>query len=228
MSACLQLDLIESKFRTFPLEVLAGEDRLDVELKEGPAKFRFNFSEVSGDATAAAGVGVCQRVSRWWSCDAVGLRRWMWWLLLLASQVYWNSRLQGEHGRLASLIPANATVCACPTYPPTTSRPTVFCLLLRITHGTHRSLPCPPSPVWRCGPYATSSLSVAGDVFAGVGPFAVPLAIKGCRVYANDLNDRSYHYLRINAEINKVRRPISLTACRARLSTGDSCWRCHG
>ena len=68
LSACLQLDLIESKFRTFPLEVLAGEDRLDVELKEGPAKFRFNFSEVGarrGDATAAAGVGVCQRVSRW-------------------------------------------------------------------------------------------------------------------------------------------------------------------
>ena len=35
-------------------------------------------------------------------------------------QVYWNSRLQTEHGRIASLIPATATVCACSTYPPTT------------------------------------------------------------------------------------------------------------
>jgi tRNA (guanine37-N1)-methyltransferase len=41
-------------------------------------------------------------------------------------------------------------------------------------------------------------------VFAGVGPFAVPLAIKGCHVYANDLNDRSYFYLQNNAKLNKV------------------------
>ncbi|KAI4344056.1 hypothetical protein L6164_011330 [Bauhinia variegata] len=42
------------------------------------------------------------------------------------------------------------------------------------------------------------------DMFAGIGPFAVPAAQKGCIVYANDLNPDSINYLRINAKINKV------------------------
>ncbi|XP_061362166.1 tRNA (guanine(37)-N1)-methyltransferase 2 isoform X2 [Gastrolobium bilobum] len=42
------------------------------------------------------------------------------------------------------------------------------------------------------------------DMFAGIGPFAIPSAQKGCIVYANDLNPDSIHYLRINAKINKV------------------------
>ncbi|XVE54320.1 hypothetical protein DITRI_Ditri03aG0071100 [Diplodiscus trichospermus] len=42
------------------------------------------------------------------------------------------------------------------------------------------------------------------DTFAGIGPFAIPAAQKGCLVYANDLNPESVHYLKINAKINKV------------------------
>lgn len=43
------------------------------------------------------------------------------------------------------------------------------------------------------------------DVFAGVGPFALPAAKKGCAVLANDLNPESYKYLKINIDKNNVR-----------------------
>nr|XP_033326018.1 tRNA (guanine(37)-N1)-methyltransferase isoform X1 [Megalopta genalis] len=46
------------------------------------------------------------------------------------------------------------------------------------------------------------------DVFAGVGPFAIPAARKGIRVLANDLNPESYKWLKRNAEINKVKSNI--------------------
>ena len=42
------------------------------------------------------------------------------------------------------------------------------------------------------------------DVFAGVGPFAVPAAKKGIDVTANDLNPNSYKWLKENATLNKV------------------------
>lgn len=67
--------------------------------------------------------------------------------------VYWNSRLDHEHGRLISLFKSGETIC---------------------------------------------------DMFAGIGPFAIPAAKKGCLVYANDLNPDSVNYLKINAKINKV------------------------
>jgi tRNA (guanine37-N1)-methyltransferase len=45
---------------------------------------------------------------------------------------------------------------------------------------------------------------VIADVFAGVGPFAIPAAKKGCAVMANDLNPESYRYLMENIRINKA------------------------
>lgn len=42
------------------------------------------------------------------------------------------------------------------------------------------------------------------DVFAGIGPFAIPAAKKGCQVYANDLNPDSFKWLEQNRKINKV------------------------
>ena len=47
---------------------------------------------------------------------------------------------------------------------------------------------------------------LVADVFAGVGPFALPAAKKGCAVLANDLNPESYKYLNINIKGNKVRK----------------------
>ena len=43
------------------------------------------------------------------------------------------------------------------------------------------------------------------DVFAGVGPFAIPCAKKLARVYANDLNPSSYESLKQNVTLNKVK-----------------------
>ncbi|KAI0828972.1 guanine-N-1-methyltransferase [Trametes gibbosa] len=45
---------------------------------------------------------------------------------------------------------------------------------------------------------------IVADVFAGVGPFAIPAAKKGCAVLANDLNPSSYKYLNSNIRANKV------------------------
>ncbi|XP_018573103.1 tRNA (guanine(37)-N1)-methyltransferase [Anoplophora glabripennis] len=42
------------------------------------------------------------------------------------------------------------------------------------------------------------------DVFAGVGPFALPCAKKKCHVYANDLNPESFKWLEFNAKANKI------------------------
>lgn len=45
-------------------------------------------------------------------------------------------------------------------------------------------------------------------MFAGVGPFAVPAAKKGCAVLANDLNPNSAKYLLQNVQDNRVSLPI--------------------
>ncbi|KAF8327587.1 Met-10+ like-protein-domain-containing protein [Cantharellus anzutake] len=55
---------------------------------------------------------------------------------------------------------------------------------------------------------------VIADVFAGVGPFSIPAAKKGCAVFGNDLNPNSAKYMQANAEGNKV-------AARVRVSCED-------
>lgn len=46
------------------------------------------------------------------------------------------------------------------------------------------------------------------DVFAGIGPFAIPAAKKKCVVFANDLNPESYKWLLHNCKLNKVDNKI--------------------
>ena len=101
--------------------------------------------------------------------------------------MYWNSRLQGEHDRIIGAIDETAVVC---------------------TFGKGSRLQKTGSPVSSLTEKVWCS---AGDMFAGVGPFSIPLAKKGCKVYANDLNGRSYHYLCENARTNKVGHGRSTT-----------------
>jgi tRNA (guanine37-N1)-methyltransferase len=107
-----KLDSIDTKYRFFKMELLAGEPNYVVEHHESNCRFTFDFT-----------------------------------------RVYWNSRLHTEHDRLVQLF-----------------QPT----------------------------------DVIADVFAGVGPFAIPAAKKGCAVFANDLNPESARYLSQNIADNKV------------------------
>lgn len=61
-----------------------------------------------------------------------------------------------------------------------------------------------------------SPKQVICDMFAGIGPFAIPAAQRGCIVYANDLNPESIKYLKINAQINKVKEKIHVYNLDAR------------
>ncbi|KAK9466917.1 Met-10+ like-protein-domain-containing protein [Lipomyces arxii] len=111
-----KLDSIDTVFRTFAMEVIAGPEDFNVEQHESDCRFRFDFSKV-----------------------------------------YWNSRLHTEHDRLISTFKPGQAVC---------------------------------------------------DVFAGVGPFAVPAGKKNVIVMANDLNSYSYESMVENIRLNKVEKTV--------------------
>ncbi|NXG69946.1 TRM5 methyltransferase, partial [Baryphthengus martii] len=104
--------IIDSTYRNFQMEVLAGESNLVTKVKENNIAYELDFSKV-----------------------------------------YWNPRLSTEHGRIVELLKPG---------------------------------------------------DVLFDVFAGIGPFAIPAAKKKCRVFANDLNPESYSWLLHNCKLNKV------------------------
>ncbi|CAK5280634.1 unnamed protein product [Mycena citricolor] len=114
-----KLDQIDTQFRFFKMELLAGEPEYVVQHQEADCRFTFDFT-----------------------------------------QVYWNSRLHTEHERLVSLF---------------------------------------------------SPEDVVADGFAGVGPFAIPAAKKGCAVLANDLNPQSAKYLQVNVDDNNVADVVRVT-----------------
>ncbi|XP_017319020.1 tRNA (guanine(37)-N1)-methyltransferase [Ictalurus punctatus] len=108
---------IDSTYRNFQMEVLAGESNMVAKVKENGVSYEFDFS-----------------------------------------RVYWNPRLGTEHERVVSLLRRGDLVF---------------------------------------------------DVFAGVGPFAVLAARRGCSVFANDLNPESYKWLQHNAKLNKVESKLT-------------------
>ncbi|KAI3367707.1 hypothetical protein L3Q82_026551 [Scortum barcoo] len=109
-------NMIDSTFRFFKMEVLAGEENMVAKVKENGVTYEFDFS-----------------------------------------RVYWNPRLSTEHQRVVQLVKRGDTVF---------------------------------------------------DVFAGVGPFAIPAARSGGNVLANDLNPESYRWLQHNCKLNKVESKV--------------------
>ncbi|KAG7238497.1 hypothetical protein INR49_030770 [Caranx melampygus] len=109
-------NIIDTTYRNFKMEVLAGEDNMVAKVKENGVTYEFDFS-----------------------------------------RVYWNPRLSTEHQRVVELIKRGDTVL---------------------------------------------------DVFAGVGPFAIPAARSGANVLANDLNPESYRWLQHNCKLNKVESKV--------------------
>lgn len=107
-----KLETIDSKYRNFQMEVIAGEENFIVTQWHLDCSFTFDFSKV-----------------------------------------YWNTRLETEHRRLVDMFQPGEAVC---------------------------------------------------DVFAGVGPFAVPAGKKRVFVIANDLNPDSYTSMQGNITTNKV------------------------
>lgn len=105
--------IIDSVFRFFQMDLLAGVPDYLVSVRQSDCCFRFDYSKV-----------------------------------------YWNSRLQHEHDRIVSKF---------------------------IKKG-----------------------DVVFDVFAGVGPFAIPAAKKGAVVHANDLNPEAFLFCQDNAAKNKA------------------------
>ncbi|XP_039992718.1 tRNA (guanine(37)-N1)-methyltransferase [Xiphias gladius] len=109
-------NIIDSTYRNFKMEVLAGEENMVAKVKENGVTYEFDFS-----------------------------------------RVYWNPRLSTEHQRVVQLVKLGDTVF---------------------------------------------------DVFAGVGPFAIPAARSGAKVLANDLNPESYKWLQHNCKLNKVESKV--------------------
>nr|XP_046268284.1 tRNA (guanine(37)-N1)-methyltransferase [Scatophagus argus] len=109
-------NIIDSTYRNFKMEVLAGEDNMVAKVKENGVTYEFDFS-----------------------C------------------VYWNPRLSTEHQRVVQLVKRGDTVF---------------------------------------------------DVFAGVGPFAIPAGRSGANVLANDLNPESYKWLQHNCKLNKMENKV--------------------
>uniref|UniRef100_W5LPT7 tRNA (guanine(37)-N1)-methyltransferase n=1 Tax=Astyanax mexicanus TaxID=7994 RepID=W5LPT7_ASTMX len=108
---------IDSTYRNFQMEVLAGENNMVAKVRENGVLYEFDFA-----------------------------------------RVYWNPRLSTEHERVVSLLRRGDTVF---------------------------------------------------DIFAGVGPFSVPAARRGCTVFANDLNPESYRWLQHNTKLNKVQAKVT-------------------
>lgn len=142
---------IETEFRTFPMEHLAGDPSTIVRLKEHNCVFEFEYKDV-----------------------------------------YWNSRLQQEHGRLIDTLFIS---------PPEKGAGSVGNAAAGAAVGT-----VPTSDRRRWAP-------VVADCTCGIGPFSIPIVKQagGVVCHANDLNPASVKWLSKNSELNKLPHVVTLT-----------------
>jgi tRNA G37 N-methylase Trm5 len=144
----------ESEYRVFAMEVIAGRRDLEAEVVQHGMRFRLDFSQVRG---WSLGGGIFSGLGWWSDLSQGGAGQELRFSQAGTGpnhptaqpthppnrppktpskpprKVYWNSRLETEHARLAALFGASDTVV---------------------------------------------------DVMAGIGPFAVPAGVRGCRVRA--------------------------------------------
>ena len=128
--------------------------------------------------------------------------------------VYWNSRLQYEHSRLVELIAQGHWEGLSHAEGVHTGAAARSARVegLPSPSGALGQQHAPPTAKRRKTNHGASPASlnrergcvVVADMMAGVGPFAIPLAVHHthCVVHANDLNPESYKWLKVNAKLN--------------------------
>lgn len=178
---------IENEFRTFPMEILAGEglDLVEVERLCAEGGKDSSNGTKSGDGGIEGDEVQFKIGPQHDSLMRVELKEHGSRFQLDFEKVYWNSRLQGEHGRLVQEIVQDAE-----------------------NKCNHDDSDVQQQELTT--PKPKKELIVA-DAMAGVGPFAVPLTSSHAPHYhltpivchANDLNPISYQFLRTNAKLNK-------------------------
>ena len=103
------------------------------------------------------------------------------------SRVYWNSRLLTEHLRIVEIMKKE--------------------MKMEKQKNAENG---------KNGIFGKKGKTVLCDLFCGIGPFAVPAALSGIQVYANDLNPHSIEYLNKNLHLNKVQGNVKVSNLDAR------------
>ena len=167
---------IENEFRTFPMEIIAG-DELDANLCNEICKGNTeNIGKFTIDSNAEPGMQIQMKIRKeHQSLMEVQLKEHGCRFKLDFASVYWNSRLQGEHERLVQYI--------------------VQCAESKRTHAKYgQEKSCIVADAMAgVGPFAVPLTSSNSPHF-----HKTPIIC-----HANDLNPVSYKYLQMNAKLNK-------------------------
>jgi len=138
-------------------------------------------------------------------------------------RVYWNSRLESEHRRLVRRLLQPAQPAAEPAADPAAEPAAEPAADAGADPAADAAAEPGADPGADAGADAAAdtgagagAAAVVCDMFAGVGPFAVPVALRGGRVYANDLNPDSARWLRHNAAANGVAERVRISELDAR------------